>query len=448
VPASYAGAAMAETGKALQKTSLYLQRFQERLTAAKQANEFADAKLTMREQMADLMADLETHPDYEQIPSIFEDKSQKILQNILKSTQDTEVQAHLKRAWANLYPTQKLQVKRFSRQKMILGMAGDLENQFSRSIEMAAKARTPEDAAGIKADFVSSLRMMGQLGVINPKQAQVMEEKFDDAVSKEKINQLILANPQAALQALQTEDFSGIDANEKLSLIGRATANLHRQQEQNVLGVEKELDEGTLTVEKVRLLRDAQAISPARASYYERLLEAKDANQADTQDDMFAINLDHEILQMDNGDKEKFKQLQDILLNKETLIKYSTRKDLLRRLYRKMERAEVPIETRERRQLQQYEELFKSAYGPHLWAKFYQQYYYVERPKHIDKSGNLKWSHEEMLETMQNIAEPHIETLAKANPLLKPQIKPKIPENIEQEKYWIDNRIFRDETWR
>jgi len=436
------GEALAQAGLSLTKTSAYLAKFASQLHEAKQVEEYSEAKLKMRENMLNLRAELEAHPNYEEIPGIFEQKSQEIYQNMLNSSADRDVQTHLKLVWANFYPEQKLAVTRLSRQKMILSMAGNLQNQYSRSVKLAASAKTPEESDKIKADFLATLGMMKSLGVVNAKEADIMAEKYDKAVTIERVGQLILKDPVAALELLKSGKISGLDAQDITTLENRALVAIHHNQEENALQLAKKLEDGTLTLDDIRQFRNQKLISLPQADYFERLLKLP----GDKQDDWVALNLQDRILNMKPGDKEEFQKIKDAIMSENTPLKATTRHAYLSSLYSKFEKGEKAEQTQERVLLNDIKDQFIDPFS----------YIMIRRQYEEEKRAHPDWTWEQKKEVLMRIVEPYMEEMVKKFPKILKHKVGKKKESTSTQPYWLNpginpgnypRNLQRDNSW-
>jgi len=450
------GEAMTQAGAAAIGMGKELKTFYETLKASKNAADFAEAKLRMREDMFTTIGELENHPNYEEVPKLWKEKHQQIYQKMMQQSTDPDVQTHLKRVWSNTFPEMDLKVTRFVRQRQIGQMAANTDEQYNRYIDLMVKETSPEQAAKLRGDLVSSIRTMATLGVINPHKAQVMEKEMDEKVAQQRVAKLVTDNPGEALNILTRGNVPGLSETDRLNWIGRATAHQHRKWGEMRLPLDQAYEKGGLQDQKIYQMRDSGQISPQMADYYLRLNEARKANPADIEDKQTALALHDKVLQMEPGDSKTFNKLRTELFNQQLPIKGETRIRLLNKIYKKMEVGEQPTDTFERNQFKQMKDIFSGYPTGDLYYPTFLSQYQEERKK------NPNWNQDQIREAINRISQPYLEKIAGEGVKqgLKRLYTPPQPQQPQQpgEKpappakqgspYWLGNHIFRDDSWR
>jgi hypothetical protein len=259
-----------EFGEKLSKAGLDLDTA---LRQARQVNDLASMKLDSTQRLYQLREEVKADPDPATWTTKFKTEAENHFQETMKRSSDPGVQAHYKAAWASHFPVMMHGLTVEARKQQIANFAGDVETNFSKSVELYNQAGNDIERAKVQADAFSLLQGGVSAGFLAPAKAQQLREGFTYAVAMGAIDKAKLTDPAGTLAKVKEPGAFGLDDTQRAKLIPGLTANLHRAQEDNALEVQKWYEEKKLTLENLKGMRDARVINMGTYKHFDAALQ-------------------------------------------------------------------------------------------------------------------------------------------------------------------------------
>jgi hypothetical protein len=236
VPASYAGAAMAETGQSIQQSGLILQKIGEQRRKAQQVIEILEKEAGFHQELFNLKQSLTADPNnYEAASAKASKEIESLKGKWLKEVKDPEVRTVLQRSFMRPSLSAQQDVNEWAnKQRTDRGIAA-LDNSIAQYSRLYHTANRDEDKAAILGKIKGAIEGAAAVGFISRDKAGDLWRKTQEDVMETEIMGMARQNPFITRQKLEDPSWAAaLEPERRERLLGqldRKIEQLNRQAE-------------------------------------------------------------------------------------------------------------------------------------------------------------------------------------------------------------------------